>query len=1635
MAKKNKAHVFDFTGILNAEINQQDWKAKKKLLEDQFGKFKMALDTDLAEAEAQKVLDMFNEKLNLQLNVDQVRKDAEAVKKIIETALASINNIDTSALKGIEDTLNGIATTTEKIFDKIGSNAQNAFNNIEQGAKKASKGAIKSVGQVEAALKRVGKGTDAFKDIQNTVRGKFEIKNKPYTKQEAQQVIGDIAQQRKAVRENPNATWEQKYAADIKFVDAYKGYRVKFGQLSDEAESLYKSLLETYYDQKNMLQNIVNMGKSTKKNPKPLVGYDGGEPWARESTLKEVRDILKGGIKVSDNDNIPGNNQPSKQQGVVDIEKELKGIVSQFENDYNQLLADWGDKKINDDEFDLKQKELINKTSSNLKVNAGFDIQQAMIDAMTDGASSSELLKILKDNVVGIEIPVKPAVESKATTPNQQSTDTTVGIDETALGNAIANALKGVQLNTNTQGEVKASIDATELKGVLHDGTPYDVKVVQDDGSNEATDSATQDRISEELKQVERVIRNCKDWIEYLDDVLDDNNFTASGKGDAADKLRNRTKHLVDVRQHPKQYEAFEYSAEKAEIAWMKAYKEAEKWGVARSTLAQNSTDADASYNSNVEKLSKEKAYWQDKLTQKESELQLLKQQLQNTNSIKTTPGSSDVNASKVIIDEAALESVLNRVFPKSDGSEPWAKDTTLGEVKGVLESIKTNTDKFVADNTDPRAETLKNEIQALKTKHPNDLFEAADNQKLITDKENELNNLGGKSVNYTQIATALVQIASVLTAKTIEAAIGANTNAVETFTQHLSGQTSYFESLQQILGGIADAFKQSNISTTIITTGNVLEALNNTLNGVSRLVAVPTGSDVTPQQISVDSVSVNEKANGLSKRKILTDANGKPKRQADTVVERTSNTVKTKTQLFEYDKAGNPIPSDILTVEDFDKFIKEQKSERQKIDAAKAKLKEFLTQFNNKTLGKAEQISGYNELGELLNTDWKLDTIDEAKQKMLALNAEFNKLSQNFRKGSSSLNPFVNAINNTEKLESQIQNIQLDFAALKNAPEELYTTVSGLQGDFEKVMSLKDGNDIEAYSLAYGNLREKIVKVVNEIRILRKEQGIAQKSALFDENKEVISVRSDAQVQEWERMSYIPDELRDKFRLLHSELNNVVDQDELNIWKKQWEQIRVQITALRREHQGMESDLKEVLTIYEEIGRNEAKIEGLQSEGEKDVYRKRNLALEEEAKELAKIYGLNVDLAAIEKARADAKKSGMVRVDAAQERKTLNERIKAERKAARINASNTKWNAGQNALLDLWKIDDDSINVGALPAVKQLEKALKDLTSAQKRADDAIRNNTQDVPAATKNLENHSRVVASLTTNVKELISNYERFSGANATEIGGFAGGDWEQQVTAAIEAQYPGARIKSINHDLQEVTYELKTGARAFTEYTAGVRQADRKIMALKGTTRKLPTFLEGVKKKLGEISQYFSAMSLISRAMQELRKGLQYIKEIDLALTELKKVTDETEQTYDKFLDTASKTAAKVGSTIRDVVSSTADWARLGYAMKDAAKFAESTQILMNVSEFTDVSQATDTLISAVQAFGYTAETSMDVVDLLNMIGNNYAVSTADLAQSLTKSSASLVAAGGNLAEAAALTATANAIVQDADSVGK
>lgn len=380
---------------------------------------------------------------------------------------------------------------------------------------------------------------------------------------------------------------------------------------------------------------------------------------------------------------------------------------------------------------------------------------------------------------------------------------------------------------------------------------------------------------------------------------------------------------------------------------------------------------------------------------------------------------------------------------------------------------------------------------------------------------------------------------------------------------------------------------------------------------------------------------------------------------------------------------------------------------------------------------------------------------------------------------------------------------------------------------------------------------------------------------------------------------------------------------------------------------------------------------------------------------------------------------------------------VKDAQRATGINAATTAANAGDQTVLRA--IGTEGVSKDVENKAKELSFQIKALRTLR---DEIDKKGNQASAEDRDNLSKQIAKVKELKTEVDGYLKIHEKYSGEGVTDIKvdtssfGSVGTDqyWNSITTAIKNASTGRVTIKGMNADTGELTGTTKIAANTFAQWSAVVDPLTGRLSMLRTGIKKTETMIEQITRKTKEIFTYFSGSSIIFKAFNELKKGVQYVRDIDLALTELKKVTDATEETYRKFLDTASKTAAKVGSTIKDVVSSTADWARLGYSMEEAAKFAETTQILMNVSEFTDVSKATDTLISAVQAFGYTAETSMEVVDLLNTIGNNYAISTADLAQSLTKSSASLVAAGGDLAEAAALTATANKIIQDADSVG-
>ena len=233
-----------------------------------------------------------------------------------------------------------------------------------------------------------------------------------------------------------------------------------------------------------------------------------------------------------------------------------------------------------------------------------------------------------------------------------------------------------------------------------------------------------------------------------------------------------------------------------------------------------------------------------------------------------------------------------------------------------------------------------------------------------------------------------------------------------------------------------------------------------------------------------------------------------------------------------------------------------------------------------------------------------------------------------------------------------------------------------------------------------------------------------------------------------------------------------------------------------------------------------------------------------------------------------------------------------------------------------------------------------------------------------------------------------------------------------------------IQKSKGQVQQLTVAYDEGTHALGRYVSGTKTVETGMQKMSSM---LKHSFQNVVRYVASFGSFYEVVSMI-------RRGVTYVNEIDTALAELKKVTDGTEATYDAFLQTMSKTASVVGSTVSNLTTMAAEWSRLGYSIEDAGKLAESTAILLNVSEFEDATKASEALISTMQAFQYTADESQHVVDVLNEIGNSYAISSDGIATALQDSASALMEGGNSLEQAVALVAAANKVVQDPNSVG-
>lgn len=197
----------------------------------------------------------------------------------------------------------------------------------------------------------------------------------------------------------------------------------------------------------------------------------------------------------------------------------------------------------------------------------------------------------------------------------------------------------------------------------------------------------------------------------------------------------------------------------------------------------------------------------------------------------------------------------------------------------------------------------------------------------------------------------------------------------------------------------------------------------------------------------------------------------------------------------------------------------------------------------------------------------------------------------------------------------------------------------------------------------------------------------------------------------------------------------------------------------------------------------------------------------------------------------------------------------------------------------------------------------------------------------------------------------------------------------------------------------------------------------------------SFADTVKNAYARFGGWSLVTKSLSMVFRSFRKMIQNVVELDTAMTELYKVTDETADTYSRFFDDAAVRAKKYGATLTDTITATADFARLGYSLEDAAVLADTAIVYKAVGDNIDsISTASESIISTMKAFGIEAENAMQIVDKFNITGNNFAISSKGVGDALVRSASALSTAGNSIDESIALITAMNTTLQDAERVG-
>lgn len=361
-------------------------------------------------------------------------------------------------------------------------------------------------------------------------------------------------------------------------------------------------------------------------------------------------------------------------------------------------------------------------------------------------------------------------------------------------------------------------------------------------------------------------------------------------------------------------------------------------------------------------------------------------------------------------------------------------------------------------------------------------------------------------------------------------------------------------------------------------------------------------------------------------------------------------------------------------------------------------------------------------------------------------------------------------------------------------------------------------------------------------------------------------------------------------------------------------------------------------------------------------------------------------------------------------------------------------------------KLEDVATKMSAIALnAREVSDAFKSIGNVNIKANIKTSTSTTTSSSKKKVTENAQDSMSVFIAQQDKLLSQWEvKYS--NALEKFKTKAATLKSQLKDSFDVEEYVGQYEKLNSKIQEmiksgssqaeITKEVNKTVNAMEDYVAKSKIAVKNQKELESQTKQTAKQTQIMSDSMRRFTQFYAFGEIARAGKTAMQSMFESIKDVDSSMVELKKVTDETDKTYENFQKNAGTVAKELGTTLTDYIDATTNFKRMGVGtLAEAQEIAKVSNIMQAVAEDLDADTASSYLISTMSAFKIEAKDTIKIVDTLNNVSNNFSITTSGLGDALVRSASSMRAANNTFEETVALITAANKITQDPKVVGK